>query len=158
MNGRYPYGAQGRDRTTDTAIFRLIFREQNQQDREFKLSNRPTEINELPWIRLFFPPDITIQALREHIVALAEQHRLPAIYMDEVFVKIGGLASYGADRIEIFRRAAGYVDRILHGEKPSELPFQEPTKYRLMINLKAAKALDLTVPPTLLATADEVIE
>jgi putative ABC transport system substrate-binding protein len=107
---------------------------------------------------LFLPPDITIQALREEVVALVARHRLLAIYADAVFVKIGGLAFYGADRIDMFRRAAGYVDRILRGEKPGALPFQQPTKYQLTINLKSARALGLEVSPTLLALADEVIE
>jgi len=105
-----------------------------------------------------FPPDLTTQALREEVVALAERHRLPAIYTDAMFVKIGGLASYAPDRLDIYRRAAGYVDRILRGEKASDLPFQQPTKFELVINLKTAKALGLDVPSTILATADEVIE
>jgi putative ABC transport system substrate-binding protein len=83
---------------------------------------------------------------------------LPAIYSERVFVTSGGLACYGADRIEGYRRAASYVDRILRGEKVSDLPFQLPTKYELVINLKTAKALGLTIPPNLLFTADEVIE
>ncbi len=80
------------------------------------------------------------------------------MYSEAMFVKSGRLAFYGVDRIDLYRRAAGYVDHILRGEKPSELPFQQPTKYQLMINLKTAKALGLEVPPTLLALADEVIE
>jgi ABC-type uncharacterized transport system substrate-binding protein len=104
------------------------------------------------------PPDLTLQALREEVVAFAARHRLPAIYTDAVFVKIGGLASYGPDRIDMYRRAAGYVDRILHGEKPGDLPFQQPTKYEFVINLKTAKALGLTIPDKLFAFADEVIE
>jgi putative ABC transport system substrate-binding protein len=75
-----------------------------------------------------------------------------------MFVKRGGLAYYGADRLDLYRRAAGYIDRILHGEKPAELPFQQPTKYQLLLNLNAAKALGLELSPTLLALADEVIE
>ena len=80
---------------------------------------------------------------REEVVALAARHRLPAIYTDAMFVKIGGLASYAPDRLEIFRRAAGYVDRILRGEKTGDLPFQQPTKFELVINLKTAKTLGL---------------
>jgi putative ABC transport system substrate-binding protein len=107
---------------------------------------------------IFFLPDITTNALRDQVVALVAQRRVPAIYSDSFFVKIGGLAFYGPDRVEGFRRSAGYVDRILRGEKPGDLPFQQPTKYELMINSTAAKALGLELSPALLALADEVIE
>jgi putative ABC transport system substrate-binding protein len=95
---------------------------------------------------------------RDLIVTLAAQHKLPAVYFERSFVAAGGLMSYGPDFIDQYRRAAGYVDRILKGEKAGDLPVQTPTKYQLVINLKTAKALGITVPPSLLATADEVIE
>jgi putative ABC transport system substrate-binding protein len=97
-------------------------------------------------------------AHRDVIANLAAQHRLPAVYPFPFFVRSGGLISYGTDITDLYRRAAGYVDRILKGEKPADLPVQQPTKIQLAINIKAAKALGLEVPPALLARADEVIE
>jgi putative tryptophan/tyrosine transport system substrate-binding protein len=95
---------------------------------------------------------------RELIITLAARHKLPGVYYYRRFVTDGGLISYGLDRVDQYRRAAGYVDRILKGEKPADLPVQAPTKYELAINLKTAKTLGFQVPPTLLARADEVIE
>ena len=106
----------------------------------------------------FFPPDITTLALRDQVTAVVARHRVPAIYPDRIFVTSGGLASYDSDRADIFRRTASYVDRILRGENAGDLPFQQPTKYQFTINLKTAKALGLTIPLSLLNSADEVIE
>jgi putative tryptophan/tyrosine transport system substrate-binding protein len=95
---------------------------------------------------------------RKLIINLAAQHRLPAVYFQKFFARDGGLISYGPDPVAVFRQAAGYVDRILKGEKPSDLPVQAPTKYELVVNLKTAKALGLTIPPAVLARANEVID
>jgi putative ABC transport system substrate-binding protein len=97
-------------------------------------------------------------AHRELIIALVARHRLPAVYNARFYAAAGGLISYGADFLDQSRRAAGYVDRILKGEKPSDLPVQAPTKYELVINAQTARMLGLEVPPALLARADEVIE
>jgi putative ABC transport system substrate-binding protein len=107
---------------------------------------------------LIVPPDVFINTRRPLIMALAERYRLPAIFGFRQFVTEGALISYGPDTTDIVRRSASYVDRILKGEKPADLPVQAPTKYELVINLKTAKALGLTVPPILRALADEVIE
>jgi putative ABC transport system substrate-binding protein len=103
-------------------------------------------------------PDPMFLANREQLVALIRQSRLPAIYMETGFVAAGGLISYGPNFTELFRRAAAYVDKILKGAKPGDLPVEQPTKFELVINLKTAKALGIEVPPTLLARADQVIE
>jgi putative ABC transport system substrate-binding protein len=107
---------------------------------------------------LVFPSDLTMLAHRETVTAMAARHRLPAIYSDRVMVTIAGLASYSADRTDMFRQGAAYVDRILKGEQAGELPVQQPTKFEFVINLKAAEGLGLAMPPTILARADEVIE
>ena len=99
-----------------------------------------------------------VVAHRNLVIALAARHKLPAVYPQRFYVDAGGLISYGPDFVDQFRRAAGYVDRILKGEKPADLPVEAPTKYETVINLKTAKALGREVPPTLLARADEVIE
>jgi len=107
---------------------------------------------------LIFTHTTTALVHRQTIIELVARYRLPAVYPIRTYVADGGLISYGPEQIEPFRQAAGYVDRILRGEKPADLPVQFPTKYELVINLKTAKALGLTIPETLLATADEVIQ
>jgi putative ABC transport system substrate-binding protein len=111
-----------------------------------------------PNVGLIVPLSTSAETHRTRIIALADRHRLPAVYPSRVDAALGGLISYGPDTVDRYRRAAGYVDRILRGEKPADLPVQAPTKYELVINLKTAKALGLDVAPTLLARADEVIE
>jgi len=107
---------------------------------------------------LLVPPDNFVAAHRALVIDLAARHRLPAVYPYRFFAKDGGLVSYGVDLVDLFRRAATYVDRIFRGAKPADLPVQLPSKFELVINLKTARALGLTVPPKLLFTADEVIE
>src|SRR5262245_5388290 len=107
---------------------------------------------------LIVPPDAFTLAHHQLFIRLAQQHRLPAVYSQRTYVAQGALMSYGPDIYDNFRRSASYVDRILEGAKPSDLPVQQPTKFELAINLKTAKALGLEVPATLLARADEVIE
>jgi putative ABC transport system substrate-binding protein len=107
---------------------------------------------------LIITASLAVIRYRELIIALAARHKLPAVYWASFFVTSGGLVSYGADLIDQYRRAAGYVDRILKGEKPADMPVQAPTRYELAVNLKTAKVLGLAVPPSVLGLADEVIE
>jgi len=107
---------------------------------------------------LIAAPDPFINTRRALVIALAERHRLPVIYGVQYFVREGGLISYGPDTLDMVRRSASYVDRVLRGERPGELPVQAPTKYELLVNLKTAKALGLTVPLALRVRANEVIE
>jgi putative ABC transport system substrate-binding protein len=107
---------------------------------------------------LLLTPDIFTAIHRELIVVLAARHRVPAVYWSRTWAAAGGLVSYGVDEIDLYRRAAGYIDRILRGENPADLPVQAPTKFELVINRKTAKALGLEISPTLLALADEVID
>jgi putative tryptophan/tyrosine transport system substrate-binding protein len=107
---------------------------------------------------LIFPPDLTLIPLREQIVTSVARSRLPAIFSDAALTTSGGLAAYSVDRVDLFRKAASYVDRILRGEKPGDLPVQEPTKFEFVINLKTAKALGLEISPLVVALADKVIE
>jgi putative ABC transport system substrate-binding protein len=103
-------------------------------------------------------PDVTTMVHRDLIIVFAARHRIPAVYYSRVFVEAGGLMSYGNDLVDVFRQAAAYVDRILRGDNPADLPVQAATKFETIVNLKTAKALGLTVPPGLLVAADEVIE
>jgi putative ABC transport system substrate-binding protein len=103
-------------------------------------------------------PENLVVKNRDLIVGMAARHRLPAIYSDRFNIKVGGLLSYGADTDDLYRRAASYIDRILRGGKPSDLPVQQPTKFELVVNLKTAKAMELTIPESFLLRADEVIE
>jgi putative ABC transport system substrate-binding protein len=107
---------------------------------------------------LFFPPNVASNTHRDLIIGLAARYRLPAVYAFRFFPLEGGLMSYGVEQVGLFRRAAFYVDRILRGAKPAELPVEAPTAYKTVVNLKTAKALGLDVPPSLLVRADEVIE
>ncbi len=107
---------------------------------------------------LVFPPDTTTVLHRDLVIALAARHRLPAVYPFRFFVTAGGLMSYSTDFVFVYRQAASYIDRILRGAKPADLPVQAPTKFETALNLKTAKALGFTVPPGLLVAADEVIE
>ncbi len=117
-----------------------------------------TGLRNEPATGLIVMPDVFIAVHRQLIISLAARYALPAIYPFRYFASDGGLISYGIDNIDLFQRSASYVDRILKGEKPADLPVQVPTKYEMVINLKTAKALCLEVPPSLQARADEMIE
>ena len=123
-----------------------------------ELEGAVANLAEAPNSGLVVMAEIFATVHQQRIVALAAQHGLPTVYPFDFFTRNGGLMSYGVDVDDLFRRAASYVDRILKGAKPGDLPVQAPAKFQLLVNLKTAKALGLTVPPTLLATADEVIE
>jgi putative tryptophan/tyrosine transport system substrate-binding protein len=138
--------------TSNVAVSPLDVRDVREMERAL------TAFAQTPNGGLIVTPDPAAIAHRKPVIVLATRHQLPAVYPFRYFATEGGLMSYGPDAIDPFRRAAGYIDRILKGEKPADLPVQAPTKYGLTINLKTAKALGLEVPPTLLARADEVIE
>lgn len=123
-----------------------------------EITNVFEEFARMPDSGLIVPPDIFTVSHSDLIIALAARHRLPAVYAFGNLVSDGGLMSYGTDRVDEMRQAASYIDRILRGDKPSELPVQAPTKFETIVNLKAAKALGVTIPPGLLLAADEVIE
>jgi len=125
---------------------------------EREIENGITKITRSPNAGLIVTSGARVSGHRDFIVKLAGQYRLPVVYSHRIWVEHGGLIAYGPDLVAISRLAAGYVDRILRGENPAELPVQAPTNYELVVNLKTAKALGLTMPPTLLARADEVIE
>ena len=107
---------------------------------------------------MIFLPDSFLQSRPATVTGLAASHKVPAVYSVSAFARSGGLATFGIERVDLFVRAAAYVDRILKGEKPADLPVQMPNKFELVINLKAAKSLGLNIPPTVLARADTVIE
>jgi putative ABC transport system substrate-binding protein len=107
---------------------------------------------------MIVPPDVFTVSHGDLIIALAARYRLPAVYAFGTLVSAGGLMSYGTDRVDEMRQAASYIDRILRGDKPSDLPVQAPTKFETIVNLKTANALGISVPPALLLAADEVIE
>jgi putative tryptophan/tyrosine transport system substrate-binding protein len=128
-------------------------------DNAASIENAVKSVAGVPDGGLVIPPDSTMLRNRSLIVALAARYRLPSVYYDRSFVTAGGLMSYSlSDPGELFRQAASYVDRILRGEKPSEMPVQAPTKYSTVVNIKTAKALGISVPPSLMVAADEVIE
>jgi putative tryptophan/tyrosine transport system substrate-binding protein len=139
------------------SVFAVELRVVNVRDKD-AIESGITKIAEFPNAGLLITASAPANVHRDLILRLADRHRLPAVYPYRYFVAAGGLACYGPDTIGQYRRAAGYVDRILKGEKPGNLPVQAPTKYDLVINLRTAKRIGLEIPPMLLARADEVIE
>jgi len=123
-----------------------------------ELENAMTALGQQPDSALFVVPDVFVQVHRELIIRLADKYRLPAVYPYRFFASSGGLMSYGLDTVAVFRQAASYVDRILKGAKPADLPVEIPTRYLFVINLKTAKAMNFAVPNNVLSLADEVIE
>jgi putative tryptophan/tyrosine transport system substrate-binding protein len=117
-----------------------------------------TSLGREPGGGLITVPDNFVNSHRQTVISLAARNNIPAVYQISVFVRDGGLPSYGADDVDAYRRVATVVERILRGEKPSDMPVQLPAKFEMAVNLKTAKALGLTIPETLLATADEVIQ
>jgi len=117
-----------------------------------------TDFARVPNSGLVITASALVVAHTDLIITLANRYKLPAIYYERAWAEDGGLISYGPDVLEQFRRAGGYIDRILKGEKPSDLPVQAPTKYELVVNLKTAKTLSLNIPPSILSSADKVIE
>jgi putative tryptophan/tyrosine transport system substrate-binding protein len=148
------YGRALDDVATKLAFQRLVLPVHGGADVELAIEHLAEHANS----GFIAPPDVTIQRLFKQVTSVAARYHVPAIYSASYFAKQGGLASYGPDLADIFRRQASYVDRILRGERVSDLPIQQPTNYQLVINLITAKALGLTIPETLLATADEVIQ
>ncbi len=128
------------------------------QDSSDDLESAVAQFAQKPTGGLIVLPTAINNSLSHRIIAVAARHRLPAVYAFANYAADGGLISYGVDPADLFHRGASYIDRILKGEKPADLPVQAPTKYELVINLKTAKALGLTMPPSVLARADEVIE
>jgi putative ABC transport system substrate-binding protein len=154
-NGAYAYWRQAAESIAPSvAVELLVGHVENAADIEREIET----FARTPNVGLFLPPDFTVASHRDLIAALAVRHRMPTVSAYRDFVDAGGLMSYGVDGIDQFRQAATYVDRILRGEKPADLPVQAPVKYETVLNLKTARALGLDVPSTMLVRADEVIE
>jgi putative ABC transport system substrate-binding protein len=154
-NGAYAYWRQAAEAIAPSFAIELVL---SHIESAADIERAIESFARMPNGGLFMPPDNTTNSNRDLIVMLAARHRLPAVYTARSFVEAGGLMSYGIDQVDQFRQAATYVDRILRGEKPADLPVQAPVKYQTVLNLKTAKALGLTVPDLMLVRADEVIE